>query len=231
MATLEDKSVDAVIADPPYGTTACKWDNVIPFEPMWKQLKRVIKPKGAIVLFGSEPFSSRLRMSNLKGFKYDWIWDKGRAANIFNVNIAPLKVHEIVSVFNSGSFYPIKRDGTPRTDKYTTKKSDMYGGGKNIVDYSNDGTQYNPVSILFAAGEHNKKTVHPTQKPVKLMSYLVRTYTLEGETVLDFTMGSGSTGCAAVMDNRNFIGCELDRGYFEIAEERIYQATRQQRLF
>ena len=220
MKNIPDGSVDLVLTDPPYGTTACKWDSVIPFEPMWEQLNRIIKPNGAICLFGSEPFSSALRMSNIKQFKYDWIWDKKIAGNPFIAKHQPLKVHEIISVFcNSKTKYiPQMRKGKMR----------IKGGGKSklfdveCTKTKND--EYYPISILSESNSARKQ-IHPTQKPVALLEYLIRTYTNEGETVLDFTMGSGSTGVACVNTNRRFIGIELNDGYFNIAKKRIEEAV------
>lgn len=211
--------VDAIITDPPYGTTACKWDNVIPFDEMWSRLNRLIKPNGAIVLFGSEPFSSLLRVSNLKMFKYDWIWDKKLAGNGILAKKQPLKIHEIVSIFNSKIYNPQKTKGKFRK-KMGLKESQITGGNSFALQTEND--EYYPKSIQeFSMAGHRKGRLHPTQKPVPLMEYLIKTYTNENETVLDFTMGSGTTGVACKNLNRNFIGIELDEKYFKIAENRI----------
>jgi len=225
MKSIPDGSVDMVLTDPPYGTTACKWDSIIPLEPMWERLNKLIKPNGAIVLFGSEPFSSALRMSNIKNYKYDWVWDKTRGHNFAQCNRQPMKSHEIISVFNKHEYYPQKTKGKPyvrdrRNDKSAKK------GSKVTLDNSlaeitiNNGDRY-PLSIQTFKNEHSTKKQHPTQKPVALMEYLIKTYTNEGETVLDFTMGSGTTGVACVNTKRNFIGIELDPDYFKIAEARI----------
>ena len=229
MKDIPDGSVDLVLTDPPYGTTACKWDSVIPFEPMWEQLNRVIKPNGAICLFGSEPFSSALRMSNIKHFKYDWIWNKKRFANQMCAKFQPLKIHENISVFSlkKHNYYP---QGLIRCDKITKqgkKITDNIGGGSRPTQYYQEFTNY-PRSILEFGLD--KEKYHSTQKPITLLEYLIRTYTNEGETVLDFTMGSGSTGVACVNTNRNFIGIELDEGYFEIAKKRIEEAQAQSRI-
>ena len=221
MKNIPDGSVDLVLTDPPYGTTACKWDSVIPFEPMWEQLNRIIKPNGAICLFGSEPFSSALRMSNIKNFKYDWIWNKKLAGNGILAKKQPLKIHEIVSVFHSGIYMPQMTKGRYRK-KMTggIKESEITGGNAVVDEYSND--LYYPKSILeYGIGNMRKGRLHPTQKPIELLEYLIKTYTNEGEAVLDFTMGSGSTGVACVNTNRRFIGIELDEGYFNIAKKRI----------
>ena len=225
MKNIPDGSVDLVLTDPPYGTTACKWDSVIPFEPMWEQLNRIIKPNGAICLFGSEPFSSALRMSNIKNFKYDWIWNKKLAGNGILAKKQPLKIHEIVSVFHSGIYMPQMTKGRYRK-KMTggIKESEITGGNAVVDEYSND--LYYPKSILeYGIGNMRKGRLHPTQKPIELLEYLIKTYTNEGEAVLDFTMGSGSTGVACVNTNRHFIGIELDEGYFNIAKKRIEEAV------
>lgn len=223
MKQIPDGSVDMVLTDPPYGTTACKWDTVIPFQPMWEQLKRITKKNSAIVLFGSEPFSSRLRCSNLKMYKYDWVWNKKKQGNIFLAKSQPMKIHENVLVFNStkDSYYPqmILRDKIKKTKNYGTGEV-MRGNNKKenkVYTY----THKNPISIIEFSNAKQKGKVHPTQKPVPLLEYLIKTYTKEGDTVLDFTMGSGSTGVACKNLNRNFIGIELDEKYFNIAKERI----------
>jgi len=229
--TIEDNSIDAIITDPPYGTTACKWDSVIPFEPMWEQLNRIIKPNGAIVLFGSEPFSSALRMSNIKNYKYDWVWEKQQGANFANVNYQPFRVSETISIFGDfatsfnrkkpKNYNPQKTDGKPYTcvsgkQKHNTLNSGSAKDGK--FKTISDGKRHPRNIIKFS---HDKDKQHPTQKPVALMEYLIKTYTNEGETVLDFTMGSGTTGVAAKNTSRNFIGIEMDDKYFKIAQERI----------
>jgi len=228
MKDIPEKVVDSIITDPPYGTTACKWDIVIPFEPMWKELNRVIKPKGAIVLFGSEPFSSMLRMSNLKNFKYDWIWDKKKGGNILNLKICPYKIHEIISVFNKHNYYPIMELQKERMSK--TYSRGEANGIKNYGDKRIYTKKY-PKSIIEISNADQHEKLHPTQKPVPLLEYLIKTYTLEGETVLDFTMGSGSTGVACANLGRKFIGIEIEEKYFDIACKRIEIAYSQPRLF
>tara|TARA_R110000822_G_C15247248_1_gene486977 strand:+ start:192 stop:899 length:708 start_codon:yes stop_codon:yes gene_type:complete len=221
MQTIPDGSVDAIITDPPYGTTACKWDSVIDFELMWEQLNRIIKPNGAIVLFGSEPFSSALRMSNIKNYKYDWIWNKKNTGCPVVAKKRPLPIHENISIFalNKASYYPIK------TDLHIEREWKQYKNSASIpiANPSSGKTKGKyPKTILQDFSNANRKgKVHPTQKPVLLMEYLIKTYTQEKETVLDFTMGSGSTGVAAKNLNRNFIGIELDENYFNIAKQRI----------
>ena len=223
MRDIPDKSIDAIIADLPYGTTACKWDTIIPFEPLWAQYKRIIKDNGVIVLFGSEPFSSALRMSNIKHYKYDWVWDKvNRYTGYSNCKNAPLRRYETISVFakQKTTYNPQMIVGKPykKTGDYSSK---IYGTEKIKKTGENSGTRY-PYNILQFKGDDKKNGfLHPTQKPVDLLEYLIRTYTNEGETVLDNCMGSGSTGVACQNTNRNFIGIEKDENYFNIAKERI----------
>jgi site-specific DNA-methyltransferase (adenine-specific) len=224
MKTIPDGSIDAIITDPPYGTTACKWDSVIDFQLMWGQLNRIIKPNGAIVLFGGQPFTSALISSNYKKYKYNWVWDKQRGSNFATIKKRPFNSFEDICVFydKQPTYNPQMIDGKPynRTQsKIGDFKSDMVKNKKNIVTVS-DGKRY-PLTILSfpMVGQTNK--FHNTQKPILLMEYLIKTYTNENETVLDFTMGSGSTGVAAKNLNRNFIGIEQDQQYFDIATERI----------
>ena len=226
MKDIPDGSVDLVLTDPPYGTTACKWDSVIPFEPMWAELKRIIKPNGAIVLFGGEPFSSALRMSNIKQYKYDWVWEKNKASGHLNAKKQPLRKYEYISVFY-GEQCTYNPQGTTKTIPKSIKvsksnRSNTFGAEKDFI--TSGITNYPTTKLVF----HNlwgNNAIHPTQKPVALLEYLIKTYTNEGETVLDFTMGSGSTGVACVNTNRNFIGIELDEEYFEIAKKRIEEAN------
>jgi len=225
MKDIPDASVDAIITDPPYGTTACKWDSVIDFDLMWEQLNRIIKPNGAIVLFGSEPFSSALRMSNIKNYKYDWVWDKKMVTGFALCKKQPMRNHENIMLF-------YKLQPTYNWQKREVKKpfgkildgvsSENYG---NLKNKGKRGVGYPKTIIEFPKPNNlSKKDLggkHPTQKPVALMEYLIKTYTNENETVLDFTMGSGSTGVAAKNLNRNFIGIEQDQKYFKIAKNRI----------
>ena len=223
MKDIPDGSVDLVLTDPPYGTTACKWDSVIPFEPMWEQLNRIIKPNGAICLFGSEPFSSALRMSNIKHFKYDWIWNKKLAGNGILAKKQPLNNIEYIHVFYKKQpiYNPQFEDGNPY--KITRDKNKRLCEINNHIFKEtttiNEGKRY-PKRILKFKRETG---MHPTQKPVALLEYLIKTYTNENELVLDFTMGSGSTGVACVNTNRKFIGIELDNNYFNIAINRIFE--------
>ena len=223
---ISDKSVDIVLTDPPYGTTQCKWDSIIPFEPMWKELKRIIKDNGCIALFGSEPFSSALRMSNIKQFKYDWVWQKSKATGYLNSKNRPLLKHEIVSTFyNKQCVYNpqnLIKKKTPTISKGNRGKKNNSSGevynkaNKDVLQlYKNY-----PLSII-QFNVDTKAEYHPTQKPVALLEYLIKTYTNENDTVLDFTMGSGSTGVAAKNLNRKFIGIEKDQNYFNIAKDRI----------
>jgi DNA modification methylase len=226
MKEIPSGSIDAIITDPPYGTTACKWDSVIPFDLMWEQLNRIIKPNGAIVLFGSEPFSSALRMSNIKNYKYDWKWDKDQAGNFANAKRHPLKTYEDIMVFNSKVYNPQMTDANPKNIRPISDGANVNITGmvqKHSKDY-NTKKRYPKAILKYSTNmaECNKiHRVHPTQKPIALMEYLIKTYTNENETVLDFTMGSGSTGVACVNTNRKFIGIEMDDNYFEIAKKRI----------
>jgi len=229
MKTIPDGSVDMILCDLPYGTTACKWDRIIPFEPLWEQYWRMIKKNGAIVLFGSEPFSSHLRLSAMRYFKYDWIWQKDKAGNWAACKHQPMKTFEIVSVFSKKghNFFPLmdtrpvenRRVNKPRQNSSETNVSlkDFY----TAESVGNSDQKY-PIAIRYFNSVRNN--VHPTQKPVALLEYFIRTYTLEGEIVLDNTMGSGSTGIACVNTNRKFIGIEKDEKYFGIAQSRIQSA-------
>lgn len=212
--------VDAIITDPPYGTTVCKWDNIIPFDKMWLRLNKLIKPNGVIVLFGSEPFSSALRMSNIRNYKYDWVWEKSLKTGFQLAKKRPLKQHENISIFN-------KKQSTYNPQGITPygKKNKRGSTGDNWTElkekeYIQEFTNY-PTQIIKIPSQG--KTVHPTQKPVVLMEYLIKTYTNEGEVVLDFTMGSGTTGVACKNLDRDFIGIEMDNKYFKIAEKRIHE--------
>ena len=224
MKEIPDGSIDAIITDPPYGTTACKWDSVIRFEPMWEQLNRIIKPNGAIVLFGSEPFSSALRMSNIKNYKYDWVWNKDRPSGHLNAKRQPMRDVENISVFykKQCTYNPIMTIGKKSNsigkaiNDLTCKNNSVYGDHKRV---NREGNEKYPRQILKYSRPH--PPIHPTQKPILLMEYLIKTYTNEGDTVLDFTMGSGSTLVACDNLNRNGIGIEMDEAYFKIAEQRI----------
>jgi site-specific DNA-methyltransferase (adenine-specific) len=229
MKDIPDASVDAIITDPPYGTTACKWDSVVPFEPMWEQLNRVIKPNGAIVLFGSEPFSSALRMSNIKNYKYDWVWDKNKPTGMLNAKRQPLRRFENMIVFyrKQCTYNPqktINPNGVEKRSLYAYNRENEGGETTGKIKKGGVSSDYEADKLLpvnIQVFKKPNKPKHPTQKPVALMEYLIKTYTNEGETVLDFTMGSGTTGVAAKNLNRNFIGVEQDQKYFNIAEQRI----------
>ena len=235
MAKIPTGSVDLVLTDPPYGTTACKWDSVIPLEPMWAAVRRVLKPNGAAVFTASQPFTSALVMSNVEWFKYCLVWEKTRATGHVHAKNKPMKRHEDVLVFSSGttvhaaqseSRMTYNPQGLVRKEKPTVRKAGgtsdaVMGSRPSHKDVLQEFEGY-PDSILRVASEG--KTVHPTQKPVALMEYLIRTYTNTDETVLDFTMGSGTTGVAAMNCGRNFIGIERDEKYFDIAERRLLGA-------
>jgi len=228
LPTLAAGSIDAVITDPPYGTTACKWDSVIPFDLMWAGIKHVLKPKGAAVLFGSQPFTSALVMSNADWFKYELIWDKVKSSQPHLSKIQPMKKHENVLIFGNAAiaYNPqLEKKRMPRKayGSKMTAHNPHNLGLKKLPPYFID-CNY-PDSVLSFSNADNTNRLHPTQKPVALMEYLIRTYTNEGDTVLDFTMGSGSTGCAAMRTGRRFIGIELDVEYFAIAEQRIKNAA------
>lgn len=219
MKKIPDGSVDLILTDPPYGTTACKWDNVIDFELMWEQLNRIIKPNGAIVLFGSEPFSSALRMSNIKNYKYDWIWEKTKPTGFANAKKQPLRNIENITVFYKKTINYNPQGLISIEPKIVNKTNCKIMGKNGFKDgYLQTQTNYPKQNLIFKS---ETKTLHPTQKPVALLEYLIKTYTQEKETVLDFTMGSGSTGVACKNLNRNFIGIELDEEYFKIAQARI----------
>jgi site-specific DNA-methyltransferase (adenine-specific) len=229
--------VDAIITDPPYGTTACKWDSIIPLEPMWEQLKRVIKPNGAIVMTASQPFTTTLIASNMKMFKYCWVWDKKVGSNLFQAKKCPLKTHEDIAVFGRSINYIPQMTPKAKPQKQgrykTTEDSSRVTNktAKNKIAGKVYTHSYPKTIQTFAKEKRSQKQHHPTQKPVALMEYLIKTYTNEAETVLDFTMGSGTTGVACKNLNRKFIGIEIDETYFNIAEERIEKHTTQQKLF
>lgn len=220
LPTLAAGSVDAIIADPPYGTTACKWDSVIPLDDLWAECKRVIKSRGAIVLFGSQPFTSQLVMSNLGWFKYCWTWDKKTGKGHLVAKIRPLQQTEDVVIFGKGkiTYNPICTPQKQRRLKEYSRTEIM--GGKSDPTYERMTDFLYPKTLLHFPWSP-AKTLHPTQKPVALLEYLVKTYTNEGDTVLDFCFGSGTTGAACIKTGRNFIGMERDPGYYEIARQRL----------
>jgi site-specific DNA-methyltransferase (adenine-specific) len=242
MKSIEDNSIDAIITDPPYGTTACKWDSVIDFGLMWEQLNRIIKPNGAIVLFGSEPFSSALRMSNIKNYKYQWYWQKERGTGFQLSKYQPLKRIEDIIVFgNAPTSYTkkgfsliynpqMKKLDKPYKHVLPRRKTESLRNGIKTTETGESiykkYTHSFPNNIIQVARE-TRKNKHPTQKPVLLMEYLIKTYTNENETVLDFTMGSGTTGVACVNLNRQFIGIEQDENYYNISVNRIEAAKKE----
>ena len=225
MKDIPDKSIDMILCDLPYGTTACKWDVIIPFEPLWEQYKRIIKDQGAIVLFGSEPFSSYLRLSNVEWYKYDLYWKKEKPTNFFQLKKRFGKSTENILVFykNQPTYNPqkVKHEGKLVTNKPKGSHNSIVAGiNKKVLPYNDDGSRY-PIDVLEFRRDILGTTVHPTQKPVPLLEFLIKSFTDEGETVLDNAMGSGSTGIACINTKRNFIGIEKDDKYFEIAKKRI----------
>lgn len=234
MKYIKPESVNLILTDPPYGTTACKWDSIIPLEPMWFQLKRIIKPTGIIVMTASQPFTTILINSNLNMFKYEWIWikDGSKAINFCHAKNSPLKMHESVCVFSNGKIVHMNNQSRM---VYNPQNLTPYGkvvsgnnkGGRNnrlgmnrpshVKQYIRKYTNY-PTDILKFSSD--RPQFHPTQKPVALMEYLIKTYTNKSELVLDFAMGSGTTGVACKHTNRNFVGIELDRSYFNLAKQR-----------
>ena len=226
MKRIPDKSIDMILADLPYGTTNCKWDTIIPLEPLWEQYERIIKDNGAVVLTASQPFSSALVMSNPKLFRYEWVWDKKNPTNFAMAKKQPLKYHETILVFakKQTEYYPIKWRGKPNHKQGLLKndqQSEVYGKIKRTKD-NLSGMKY-PRSIIEISKHSSQGGLHPTQKPVALFEYLVKTYTNEGDVVLDNCMGSGTTAIAAINTNRNFIGFEMDENYHKLANERIEQ--------
>lgn len=225
--------VDAVVTDPPYGTTRCAWDSIIPFEEMWPAISSVTKRGVPVVLFGSEPFSSLLRTSNIQQFKYDWIWDKPKGTGFLNAKKQPLRGHETISVFCNGTPFYRPQMSVGHTKKVSFRgkhlQTDVYG--KMAGDYRYESTERYPRSVLTFSSDTQKSNFHPTQKPVSLLEYLVCTYTDHNQIVLDFTMGSGTTGVACAKTGRPFVGIEIDETYFDIACRRIEDAYRQGDMF
>lgn len=245
MNNISDKSVDAIICDLPYGTTDCKWDTIIPFNKLWEQYNRVIKDNGAICLFGSEPFSSHLRMSNIKHYKYDWIWKKTTSTGFQHAKNMPLKNYEIISVFSNGSvghksLLGDKRmvynpQGIVKVDKISKNSKNKWGNiaGHRPSHKEEFITEFENYPTMVLEYPIDKGIGHPTAKPVALLEYLIKTYSNEGDLILDNTMGSGTCGVACVNTGRRFIGIELDEGYFNIAKDRIdkARADKQSKLF
>lgn len=244
MPKIPDKSIDMILCDLPYGTTACKWDTIIPFESLWEQYKRIIKDNGAIVLTASQPFTSALVMSNVKMFKYEWVWEKERPTNFISAKKNPLKIHENILIFGGNRYNPIMRElkesskkrNDRRRDSGFKKKDTTYGDYTHFkMEQTIGRTTGYPLTIIKINRETNnqykKQVFHPTQKPVALFEYLIKTYTNVGDMVLDNCMGSGTTGVACVNLNRNFIGIEISEKYCQIAEERIMAVLNQKKLF
>ena len=230
MKDIPDKSIDMILCDLPYGTTSCKWDIVIPFDKLWEQYNRIIKDNGVICLFGSEPFSSKLRMSNLKIYKYDWVWIKDKGSDPLNANKRPLNNIENIIIFYKRQpiYNPQKTLGEPYTKKQKNSKLGLHLQDKRIMptDKKSDGYRFPLRNLYFVRDTSKGSSLHPTQKPVALLEYLIKTYTNDGDLVLDNCMGSGSTGVACVNTNRNFIGIELSEEYYNIAKERINNIVR-----
>ena len=234
MKKIDNQSIDAIICDLPYGTTACSWDSVIPFNLLWKQYKRIIKPNGAIVLFGAEPFSSLLRMSNLKWYKYDWYWQKNTCTGFTFAKTQPLRCTETVSVFADGraNYYPqgVVKLKEPIKSVRKENRETIVRSGSLAGEYLSEYANY-PKHILRFDKEASKYTFHPTQKPVELLEYLVRTYSRKGELVLDNCMGSGTTAIACLNTDRQFIGFETNEEFYKQALKRIETNATQLSLF
>lgn len=232
MRKIPDKSIDAIICDLPYGTTQCKWDNILPFDLLWDQYKRVIKENGAIVLFGSEPFSSKLRLSNIQWYKYDWVWDKIKGTGFLNAKKQPMRNHEVISIFykKQCTYNPQKTFGHTMKKTFRSKKLQTEVYGVMDKDYYYESTERYPRSIQTFSTDTQSSSLHPTQKPVALLEYLIKTYTNEGEIVLDNCIGSGTTAVACINQNRHFVGFEIDRKYFQVANERIKRVIREPKL-
>ena len=230
MKQIPDNSIDLILCDLPYGTTACSWDVVIPFDKLWEQYNRILKSNSVSVLFGTEPFSSFLRISNIKKYKYDWVWDKVTARGHLVAKKRPMQQTEYISVFGGTNYYPqmVKRpaDKIEIRKKTEYSRTEIMGGVNSNAPVNKIYDEWYPKNIIVQSNARSSVTsLHPTQKPVELLEYLIKTYTLEGETVLDNCMGSGSTGVAAMNTNRNFIGIEKDETYFKLAQERINSAN------
>lgn len=225
MPLLQSSSIDLILCDPPFGTTASQWDKIIPFDEMWKEIKRIRKENAPTALFGSEPFSSLLRCSNLSEFKYDWVWEKSKASNFLLAKKQPLKAHELISIFGKGKipYYPIMEEGEPYGNR--TKRGSNWTGVNNVPNPTfrneNKGTRYPRSVKYFKTAESEGKTIHVNQKPIALLMYLIQTYTEEGDTVLDFAAGSMSTAIACLYTNRKCICIEKDENCFLLGAERV----------
>ena len=230
MKTIPDGSVDMVLTDPPYGTTQNKWDSVIDLDSMWKELWRVLKPNGAVCLMSAQPFTSVLVSSQLKYYKYEWVWIKNLKTGNLNARRMPMGGHETIQVFykKPPTYNPQKRNRTTEVksgNKFNSKTQNYGKQREEYIDRQSDEISPDTAITHIKCVHNSSGKFHPTQKPVELMEYFIKTYAQEGETVLDFTMGSGSTGVACINTNRNFIGIELDDNYFDIAEKRIKEAS------
>ena len=229
MKNIPDKSIDMILCDLPYGTTACKWDSVISFDELWNQYKRITKKNGAVVLFGAQPFTSALVMSNIKGYKHHWIWEKNRGTGFQVAKYRPMMATEDIIAFSCNgeriNYYPqmLKLD-----KPYYCRNSSSSNGTNPLSHFNSGGKMVDkkyPINVINCSKQ--SKPIHPTQKPVELLEYLIRTYTNESEIILDNCMGSGSTGVAALNLHRKFIGIELDNNYFNIAKERVENVINQ----
>lgn len=220
MPSIPNGFVDLVLADPPYGTTQCKWDSIIPLGPLWAEIDRITKIDTAVVMTACQPFTSALVMSNIKQFRYCWVWEKTTATGHLNANKMPMRAHEDIVVFSKrqARYQPQKTSGHERKTATRIDFSELYGKQR---ESSYDSTERYPRSVIKTSTDKQTSNLHPAQKPIGLMEYLVKTYSAEGQTVLDFSMGSGTTGVACQNLNREFIGIELDRGYFDIAKKRL----------
>lgn len=232
MKKIPDGSVDMILSDLPYGTTHCSWDTIIPFEELWQQYKRIIKASGAVVLFATEPFASYLRLSNLEWYKYDWVWDKIKGTGFLNAKKQPMRNHELICVFYEGqcTYNPQYTYGHEKKKVYKSKmlRSEVYQHSTRDTLY--ESTQRYPRSIQEFSTDTQKSSLHPTQKPVALCEYLIKTYTNENEVVLDSCIGSGSTCVAAINTGRKYIGIEKEEKYITISRKRIKEAIREKEI-
>lgn len=237
----ENVKVDAIITDPPFGTTVCVWDEIIPFDVMWNLLKQIVKEHSAIVLFGSQPFTSKLICSNIKNFKYEWIWQKAVGSNFATLKYQPMKEHENICVFSyeTHNYYPqMQKRSLSGMNRLNYGHSGSTSGDTSanlkfdgFTPDTYDKEMRNPSSVQYFNNREKDRGLHPTQKPIALLEYLIKTYTKEEELVLDFTMGSGSTGIACINTNRKFIGIEKDEKYFNVAKDRLERYLVSQKLF
>jgi site-specific DNA-methyltransferase (adenine-specific) len=223
MKALPSESIDMILCDLPYGTTQCKWDTIIPFDVLWKQYNRIIKPNGAIVLTASQPFTSLLVASNIKNFKYSWVYEKSKATGYLNAKKRPLVAHEDVLIFSNGTprYFPQMTKGTPYDKGTAVRPTDVYGSQKATTIINTEGTRYPRTVQYFKTPECEGRVIHPTQKPLALFEYLIKTYSMPGELVLDNCMGSGTTAIACLNTNRNFIGYETDEDYAQKIQQRV----------